>query len=251
MFCIFWLKLGEPSLNGWRVIVRTSKSWHTDRQTDTHTDAGNDNTRRPKGPRVKMGFFETTFGAHLTFANNSVVLWNVILWGSYCMVHPWCILTGTCRASVLQSFLSNGRFWPPSRHEHTSHNIDETCLWRQKWSKHHTRLESEHTSSISLTYLCSWDVQNVDFLPFSCVCLRPSLRVVAWETRQRSAARGVIWIERGNFISVGESLSTEATVKSSMVRWFCRLPPELYLTVTEMENLGHLIFFSILNIILI
>ena len=37
MFCIFWYKFGEPSLNGWRVIAWTSKSSHTDRQTDTHT----------------------------------------------------------------------------------------------------------------------------------------------------------------------------------------------------------------------
>ena len=46
-----WSKFGDPSLNGSRVIARTSK-WlthrQTDRQTHTHTDAGNDNTRRPK-----------------------------------------------------------------------------------------------------------------------------------------------------------------------------------------------------------
>ena len=39
------------SLNGWWVIARTSK-WlphpRTDGRTDTQTDAGNDNTRRPK-----------------------------------------------------------------------------------------------------------------------------------------------------------------------------------------------------------
>ena len=42
-----WSKFGDPSLNGWRVIARTS-SWLTHRRTDTQTDAGNDNTRRPK-----------------------------------------------------------------------------------------------------------------------------------------------------------------------------------------------------------
>ena len=44
-----WSKFGDPSLNGWWIIARTS-SWLTDPQTHTHTHthAGNDNTRRPK-----------------------------------------------------------------------------------------------------------------------------------------------------------------------------------------------------------
>ena len=46
-----WSKFGDPSLNGWWVIARTSKrlphTW-TDGRTDTQTYAGNDNTRRPK-----------------------------------------------------------------------------------------------------------------------------------------------------------------------------------------------------------
>ena len=55
MFGIFWLILGEPSFNGWWVNP-PDKQKLTHRQTDTHThkDAGNDNTRRPKGPRVKI-----------------------------------------------------------------------------------------------------------------------------------------------------------------------------------------------------
>ena len=48
MFCIFSSKSGDSSWNVWWVIVRTSKSW----QIHTHTDTGDDNTRRPKGPRV-------------------------------------------------------------------------------------------------------------------------------------------------------------------------------------------------------
>ena len=42
-------KFGDSSVNGWWVIVRTSK-WliHTHRHTDRHTDAGDDNTRRPQ-----------------------------------------------------------------------------------------------------------------------------------------------------------------------------------------------------------
>ena len=51
MFCIFSSKSGDSSWNVWWVIVLTSKSWQTHRYTHTHT--GDDNTRRPKGPRVK------------------------------------------------------------------------------------------------------------------------------------------------------------------------------------------------------
>ena len=42
-----WSKFGDPCLNWWWVIARTS-SWLTHGRTDTQTDAGNDNTRRPK-----------------------------------------------------------------------------------------------------------------------------------------------------------------------------------------------------------
>ena len=46
-----WSKFGDPSLNGFQVIAQTSK-WlphtRTGRWTVTKTDAGNDNTRRPK-----------------------------------------------------------------------------------------------------------------------------------------------------------------------------------------------------------
>ena len=46
-----WPKFGDPSFNGWWVIARTS-TWlphtQTDGRTHRQTDAGNDNTRRPK-----------------------------------------------------------------------------------------------------------------------------------------------------------------------------------------------------------
>ena len=42
-----WCKFGDPSLNWCWVIARTSK-WLPHGRTDTQTDAGNDNTRRPK-----------------------------------------------------------------------------------------------------------------------------------------------------------------------------------------------------------
>ena len=47
-----WSKFNDPSLNGSRVIVPTSK-WLIHTHTDTQTDAGNDNTQRPNWPPVK------------------------------------------------------------------------------------------------------------------------------------------------------------------------------------------------------
>ena len=49
-----WSKFGDPRLNGWRVIARTS--WGlTHTYGHTQTDAGNDNTRRPKLASGKKG----------------------------------------------------------------------------------------------------------------------------------------------------------------------------------------------------
>ena len=42
-----WSKFGDPSWNGWWVIARTSL-WLMHGWTHTQTDAGNNNTRRPK-----------------------------------------------------------------------------------------------------------------------------------------------------------------------------------------------------------
>ena len=42
-----WSKFGDPSLNGWWIIARTS-SWLTDTRIHTHTHPGNYSTRRPK-----------------------------------------------------------------------------------------------------------------------------------------------------------------------------------------------------------
>ena len=47
---LYWSKFGDSSLNGWQVIARTSK-W----LPHTQTDAGNDNTRRPKLASGKNG----------------------------------------------------------------------------------------------------------------------------------------------------------------------------------------------------
>ena len=50
-FYNLWPKFSDPSSHGWCVIARTSKCLphtQTDGRTHRQTDAGNDNTRRPK-----------------------------------------------------------------------------------------------------------------------------------------------------------------------------------------------------------
>ena len=48
MFLYLWSKFGDSSCNMWIVIVRTTQGWHTETGMHTHTDAGNNNTWRPK-----------------------------------------------------------------------------------------------------------------------------------------------------------------------------------------------------------
>ena len=48
VFCIFGLNLAILAWTGSELSRGQANDWHTDRQTDTHTDAVNDNTRRPK-----------------------------------------------------------------------------------------------------------------------------------------------------------------------------------------------------------
>ena len=48
VFCIFGPNLAILAWTGPELSRGQASDWHTDRQTHTHTDAGNDNTRRPK-----------------------------------------------------------------------------------------------------------------------------------------------------------------------------------------------------------
>ena len=48
VFCIFGPNLVILAWKGVKLSRREASDWHTDKQTDTHTDAGNDNTLRPK-----------------------------------------------------------------------------------------------------------------------------------------------------------------------------------------------------------
>ena len=48
VFCIFCPNLVVLAWTGPELSRGQASDWHTDRQTDTHTDAGNDNTQRPK-----------------------------------------------------------------------------------------------------------------------------------------------------------------------------------------------------------
>ena len=61
-----WSKFGDPSWNGWWVIARTS-SWLTHGRTHRQTDAGNDNTRRPK---LASGTKKAANVAHNLFKKN-------------------------------------------------------------------------------------------------------------------------------------------------------------------------------------
>ena len=160
--------------------------------------------------------------------------------------HLWCILTSGCRASALQSVVTSGRFWLPSGHGNTSHIIDETWLWMQKWwSNQGTRVDLQYKSSISLTYLCQCDVQNVCVAPIWCICLRTLLIELLGRAWQRSNLRYVnwtSWIAHENSIIIGGSVSAEAIPKPSTVEWFCRLPSQYHMTATKMANTFLLIF---------
>ena len=57
VFCIFGPNLAILARTGPELLRGQASDWHTYRQTDrhTHTDAGNDNTRRPKLALGKNG----------------------------------------------------------------------------------------------------------------------------------------------------------------------------------------------------
>ena len=61
-------KFGDPGWNGWWVITRTI-SWLTHGRTHTQTDAGNDNTRRPKPASGNK-----TMGKSVKFTASAILL---------------------------------------------------------------------------------------------------------------------------------------------------------------------------------
>ena len=54
-----------------------------------------------------------------------------------------------------------------------------------------------------------------------------------------SAVRYVIWIARGNSIIIGGNASARSTAKPRTMKSFHLVPPEYYLTATEMENFAN------------
>ena len=87
-------KFGDPSLNGWWVIAGTSKCLphtQTDGQTHRQTDAGNDNTRRPKlasgknDIEIKWNYSEIHIQQLIefvqqhnnVFANKLLIIWGI------------------------------------------------------------------------------------------------------------------------------------------------------------------------------
>ena len=110
----------------------------------------------------------------------------------------------------------------------------------KKWPNHGTHVEWEYKSSISWTYLCSGDFKRQAFSPF-CTWVRICFqRLAAWVSPMFSAVRDVIWTARGNSIIIGGNASARATAKQSTIKWFHLIPPEYYLTATEMENSADL-----------
>ena len=81
----FWSKFGDPSWNGWWVIARTS-SWLTHGRTHTQTDAGNDNTRRPKLASGKNNICKAIYRwPHICPSNPSNSLWpSDTIWHHRC-----------------------------------------------------------------------------------------------------------------------------------------------------------------------
>ena len=57
VICIFVPNLVILDWTGLELSCGQASNWHTDRKTDTHTDAGNDNTRRPKLASGKNTYF--------------------------------------------------------------------------------------------------------------------------------------------------------------------------------------------------
>ena len=98
----------------------------------------------------------------------------------------------------------------------------------QKWPNHGTRVEWKYKSSISWTYLCSSDFKRQAFSP---CCTRVRIcfqRRTCWLWRHL--------IARGNSIIIGGNAFARATAKPSTIKWIHLVPPEYYLTATEMEN---------------
>ena len=79
-----WSKFGDPSWNGWWVITRTS-SWLTHGRTHRQTDAGNDNTRRPKLASGNKRWYEPGYCTKrkwiviITCFTKKVFLWQMVL----------------------------------------------------------------------------------------------------------------------------------------------------------------------------
>ena len=109
----FWSKFGDHCLNGSPVIARTSK-WlmhtHARARADTQTDAGNDNTRRPKlasGKKSLVMYPTTRWDKRLApqpawtinspwLVNREVVIpscQNIAVWLKSSTTHSWRRLT--------------------------------------------------------------------------------------------------------------------------------------------------------------
>ena len=90
---------------------------------------------------------------------------------------------------------------------------------------------SENINLVSRELIC---VQVI--LKGRLLCMGSHLFSTTCWLDQSSAARDVIWTASGNSIIIGGTASASATAKPSTMKWFHLVPPEYYLTATEMEN---------------
>ena len=206
-----------------------------------------------------MGIYENTFWAHLTFDTHSV-LWPVTSWNLHCTMYSnYGLLMYTGPMMYFDTRISIRPFWwvvdfdaaiwswkPNSRHRR---NVSLSGKSGQTTAG--TRVEWEHKSSISWTYLCSGDFKRQAFSPFWCMSSQ-LFSTNCCLGKPNNAARDVIWTAHGNSLIIGGNASARATAKPSTIKWFHLVPPEYYLTTTERENSADQnTFFDILMIIII
>ena len=133
-------------------------------------------------------------------------------------------------------FLASGRFWRGQLIMKKVKTSTKRVSVGQKWPNHGTRVEWDHKSIISRTYMFLGDFKRQAFSPFCALVRIYCQRLAAWVSPMFCAALDVIWIAHGNSIIIGGNASAGATAKPSTIRWVHLVPPEYYLTATEMEN---------------
>ena len=132
-------------MNGWWVIVRTSK-WLIHTRTHGHTDAGDDNTRRPKLASGKKPYHSFLAAPHMISNVNSLA----IVTSSICepraiVTSPWPIVL-----TLYLWTLSSSRWrCQPGRFSMVAHRHDRRGIYRCVLLRFHGRIEIDIRSALS------------------------------------------------------------------------------------------------------